>query len=187
MGLLSTCSNYQSLFSINFFIIGATATLSLMVSFLTTQHSVPYNIAGLTDVRYNFPFNLSGTFLSHKTPETLLHFDHPAWIRWCTSASISPSFCTMDSKYLNRVTWGSGGSRTLDQGVQTFSSYKILICYSHKKVYTFLSSFVYINDLFMPILPIKLILFLVQIISVIHIYHLKFEWVILSIIDTYWS
>jgi len=55
-------------------------------------------------------------------------------------------------------------------------SYKILIFfYSRRKVYTCLSSFVYINDLFMPILQIKLILLLVQIISLIHIYHLKFE------------
>lgn len=58
-----------------------------------------------------------------------------------------------------RVIRISGGSRTLDKGLQTFSSYKILIFYSHKKVYMFLSSFVYINDLFMSILPIKLILF----------------------------
>ena len=29
---------------------------------------------------------------SHKTPVTLLHFNHPAWILWLTSLSISPSF-----------------------------------------------------------------------------------------------
>jgi hypothetical protein len=51
-----------------------------------------------------FSFQLNQYFLSHKTLATLLHFNHPAypaWIQWFTYVSLSPSFCTMNSKYLN--------------------------------------------------------------------------------------
>lgn len=34
-------------------------------------------LAGLTAVSWNVPFNLSGTFISHKTLEALLHFKPP--------------------------------------------------------------------------------------------------------------
>lgn len=52
-----------------------------------------------------FSFNLGGTFIPRKTCETLLHFNHTTWIRLFTLASVSPLFCTLDPKYLNRVTW----------------------------------------------------------------------------------
>jgi len=38
-------------------------------------------------------------FVSQKTPEALLHFNHPTWIQWFTSTFISPSFCPMNPRF----------------------------------------------------------------------------------------
>uniref|UniRef100_A0A0A9HM38 Uncharacterized protein n=1 Tax=Arundo donax TaxID=35708 RepID=A0A0A9HM38_ARUDO len=67
--------------------------------FLVSQHSAPYNIAGLIVILYNLPFNLCGTLLSQRTPEAWCHFIYPALIRWLTSSSMLPSFCSIDPKY----------------------------------------------------------------------------------------
>lgn len=69
--------------------------------FLTAKHFVPYKIACLTVIQWNFSLNLSRTFASHKTPYTFLHFNHSAWIQWFTSPSISSSFYIIDPRYLN--------------------------------------------------------------------------------------
>jgi len=116
--LLSTCSNYPSLISIIFSTIGV-IQLFLMSSFLILSHLViphiqrniiisatlllcirvgsspPYTLSRTTssDLQFSdkkFPFNLSGTFASHKTHEALLYFNHPTWTQWFTPPSISP-------------------------------------------------------------------------------------------------
>src|SRR5664279_4537080 len=44
-------------------------------------------------------FSFCGTLLSQRMLEAWHHFIQPALIRWLTSSSISPSFCSIDPKY----------------------------------------------------------------------------------------
>jgi hypothetical protein len=50
-----------------------------------------------------FPFNLIGTFTTHKAPETLLYFNHQSWIRCFTSPFIPPSFCTIYPTFTSKL------------------------------------------------------------------------------------
>src|SRR5664279_1798369 len=44
-------------------------------------------------------FSFCGTLLSQRMLEAWRHFIQPTLIRWLTSSSISPSFCSIDPKY----------------------------------------------------------------------------------------
>lgn len=66
-----------------------------------------------------FSLQLKRYFRSHRTPEALLHFNHPPCIRWFTSPSISVLFCTIDPHYKNYVTCGMIWSLTFTSTLET--------------------------------------------------------------------
>lgn len=68
-----------------------------------TLHPVQHNWSNYH--LQNLP-SLDGTFLSHKTPETSLHFIHPAPIWSVTSSSISPLPWITGPDTWNLLSWG---------------------------------------------------------------------------------
>ena len=87
------------------------AELSLFSPFFfTAQHYVPYVIAGLMTVLKTLSFNSTGIFLSHTTPYTSFHFNHPIRIILLTSACEPPSLVNSDSSYMKDLTVGSSAS-----------------------------------------------------------------------------
>jgi hypothetical protein len=112
--------------------IGAIPTISAMLSFLILshlvlphiQHNIPisahllYSRVGsqppiLCSIKHRCSnnrlvfsyFNLKDTFVSKKTPEDLIHFNHPTWIQWFTYAFTSSSFCTMNLRFFLLKEW----------------------------------------------------------------------------------
>lgn len=57
---------------------------------LTSQYSVPYNIASLIATLYNLPLRLDGTFLSRGKSYASILFIYTAPSRCMTSSSVSP-------------------------------------------------------------------------------------------------
>ena len=108
LSLLLTRPHHLSLFSVIFFVTGATFNYPLtwsfsMLSFFLTPHihrsilisftsclfswlfvvdhvSALYSNAGLTTVLYIFPFNFTGIFLSYNTPLHFFQFPYSAFI-----------------------------------------------------------------------------------------------------------
>jgi hypothetical protein len=59
-------------------------------------------------------------------PEAWRHFIHPALIRWFTSSSMSPSFCSIDPKYQKVSFQGTTCPSRL-----TSSSSRVVVLKSH--------------------------------------------------------
>ena len=89
-----------------------TIFISVTSSFFTWELvtgtvSVPYSIAGWTNMLCIFPLTCSGTLVSHRTPDIFLQLFHPHCVLMFISVLLSPSLCRVLPRYLNYVTCGS--------------------------------------------------------------------------------
>ena len=85
-------------------LISATSIFFSSVFFILAV-SVPYSMAGLITVLWNFPFSFNGTLLSQRNREADLQLFHPACIRCLTSSSMLTLTSTLAPRYLNLCTF----------------------------------------------------------------------------------
>jgi hypothetical protein len=73
----------------------------------TSQHSfhTTSSVLRLYDKIFPLAWAVPLDHIEDLIPSSII-FNHPCWIQWFTFLYISLSFCTMDPRYLNCVTWG---------------------------------------------------------------------------------